>query len=188
MVLRAVTVKIPTSETGNKSRLAAVTRPSAKPWTEFVSRGDRFSAGGFTILELLIAISIVGMVMAVSVPASARFYQSIKYREAIKDVITTLASARYRAVNTGEAQDVSINPETNVMRFNTTHRQIPENLNVAVHSSRELNRDDEGVIRFYPEGGSSGGDIDLERPDGSGIKISIDWLMGRVTQETYAVD
>jgi general secretion pathway protein H len=184
MVLRAVTVKIPTSETGSKSRLAAV----ARPWGGGAFRGDRVSAAGFTILELLIAISIVGLVMAVSVPATARFYQSIKYREAIRDVITTLASARYRAVNTGEAQDVNINPETNVLRFNKTSRQIPDNLNVAVHSSRELNRDDEGVIRFYPEGGSSGGDIDLERPDGSGIKISVDWLMGGVTQATYAID
>lgn len=183
-VLLAVKVKIPTSATGNKGRLAAV----AIPWPRPGTRGLRVSVAGFTILELLVAISIVGLVMAVSVPATARFYQSIKYREAIRDVITTLASARYRAVNTGKVQDVSINPETNVLSFRQTRRQIPEKLNVAVHSSRELNRDDEGVIRFYPEGGSSGGDIDLERPDGSGIKISIDWLMGRVTQETYAVD
>jgi len=54
-----------------------------------------------------------------------------------------------------------------------------------VHSARELNRDAEGVVRFYPEGGSSGGDIDIARPDGSGVKISVDWLVGRVTHQKY---
>ncbi|MFT6288954.1 MAG: general secretion pathway protein H [Alcanivorax sp.] len=64
--------------------------------------------------------------------------------------------------------------------------QIPEILTVAVHSAKEVNTDSSGVIRFYPEGGSSGGGIDLERPDGSGVRIAIDWLAGIVTHESYA--
>ena len=42
---------------------------------------------GFTIVELLIAITIVGVVMAASVPASIRFYESMQYRQAIRGVI-----------------------------------------------------------------------------------------------------
>ena len=143
---------------------------------------------GFTLVELLIAISIVALVLAVSVPASARFYESMLYRQAIRDVITTLGSARYRAVYTGSAQDVRLNPRTNVMRLNDKRSELPERFTVVVHSAAEVNREDEGVIRFYPDGGSSGGDIDLERPDGSGVKISVDWLMGRVTNEAYVVN
>ena len=44
------------------------------------------------------------------------------------------------------------------------------------------------MIRFYPEGGSSGGGIDMERPGGTGVRISVDWLVGRVSQEAYVVD
>ena len=51
-----------------------------------------------------------------------------------------------------------------------------------------LNRERLGVIRFYPEGGSSGGGIDMERADGTGVRISVDWLVGRVSQETYVVN
>ncbi len=143
---------------------------------------------GFTLLELLAAITIVGLVLAVAVPASVRFYESIQYRQAVRDVVTALASARYRAINTGRAQDVSVDPGKNTLEWNGERTELPDGFNVAVHSARELNRDRIGVIRFYPEGGSSGGGVDMERADGSGVRVSVDWLVGRVSQETYAAD
>ena len=143
---------------------------------------------GFTMIELLVAITIVGMLMAVAVPASMRFYQSIQYRQAVRDVITVLSSARYAAVNTGRAQDVVINPKTNELRFNEQRTQLPEGLNLVVTSAQEVNRQEEGVIRFYPEGGSSGGGVDIERPGADGVRVSVDWLVGRVMQERYALD
>ena len=99
-----------------------------------------------------------------------------------------LASARYAAVNSGRAQDVAINPGTNQISFREQVTQLPEKLNVVVHSAREINRRDEGVIRFYPEGGSSGGDIELERPDADGLRVSVEWLDGRVTHARYDFD
>jgi general secretion pathway protein H len=140
------------------------------------------------MIELLVAITIVGMLMVVAVPASMRFYQSIQYRQAVRDVITVLSSARYAAVNTGRAQDVVINPKTRELRLNEKRTQLPEGLNLVVTSAQEVNRQEEGVIRFYPEGGSSGGGVDIERPGTDGVRISVDWLVGRVIQERYALD
>ena len=143
---------------------------------------------GFTLLELLIALAIAGLVLAVSVPATARFYQSMQYRAAVRDVIGLLASARYKAIKSGVAQDVKINPETNEIMFSDTRKQLPEEFQVAVHSAREINQSQVGVVRFYPEGGSSGGGIDIETPTGSGVRITVDWLVGRVSQEKYAAN
>jgi general secretion pathway protein H len=140
---------------------------------------------GFTLVELIVVISIVGMLLAASIPASVRFYESMQYRQAIRDVITMLSTARYTAINTGRAQDITLNPKTNVLRLNKDTRQLPAKFNIVIHAARELNRDSEGVIRFYPEGGSSGGDIEMVQPSGSGVKISVDWLVGRVTQQKY---
>lgn len=154
---------------------------------QFPHADSRRKAGrAFTLVELVVAISIVGVLLAASVPASVRFYESIQYKQAIRDVITALASARYKAVNTGAAQDVFINAETNVLRLNGEVQQLPVKFRIVVHSAAEINRDAEGVIRFYPEGGSSGGDIEIALPSGVGVKISVDWLVGRVTQERYA--
>jgi general secretion pathway protein H len=153
-----------------------------------VERVSRRRVRGFTMLEMLVAITIVGLLLAVTVPASARFYESIQYRQAVRDVITALASARYRAINSGRAQDVTVDPRGNRLGSNGKVTNIPEGLQLAVHSASELNRDSLGVIRFYPEGGSSGGGIDLEREDGSGVRVLVDWLVGRVSQEAYVAN
>jgi general secretion pathway protein H len=54
-----------------------------------------------------------------------------------------------------------------------------------VDSAGELNRGNVGVIRFYPEGGTSGGSVSVEAATGRGVKVSVDWLLGTVTQEKY---
>lgn len=154
--------------------------------TAYAARAARSgSCSGFTLVELLAAITIVGMILAASVPATVRFYESMQYRQAIRDVVTTLAAARLQAVSTGRAQDVALNPETKVLRLNNDTLQLPENFSILMHSAREVNRAAEGVIRFYPEGGSSGGEIEIAQPNGSGAKISVDWLAGRATQKKH---
>ena len=40
------------------------------------------------------------------------------------------------------------------------------------------------AIRFYPDGSSTGGLIDILRPGGSGVRIQVDWLLGRISQRT----
>jgi general secretion pathway protein H len=143
---------------------------------------------GFTMLELLIAMAIAALVLAVSVSSTARFYQSMQYREAVRDVISLLSSARYKAIQSGRTQDVRVNPETNEIQLGDERRELPEAMTIAVHSASELNQPEVGVLRFYPEGGSSGGGIDIESPTGAGVKITVDWLVGRVSQEPYEVD
>lgn len=155
--------------------------PDMKPYSNKVH-------SGFTMLELLAAITIVGILLAVSVPSTIRFYESMQYRQAIRDVINVLSSARYKAVASGVAQDVAINPQDRRIAFNDKEFQLPAAMKVAVHGAGEVNTVSAGVIRFYPEGGSSGGGVDLERADGSGVRIAIDWLAGRVTHEAYAIN
>ena len=144
------------------------------------------NASGFTMVELIAAITIGAMMLALAVPASMKMYESMQYRGAVKDAVTLLSSARYKAIDTGRAQDVRITPDVRELQLNETIETLPTNLTVAVSSARELNRQGVGVIRFYPEGGSSGGGIDIERENGSGVRISVDWLVGRVFQERYS--
>ena len=141
---------------------------------------------GFTMVELIAAITIGAMMLALAVPASVKMYESMQYRGAVKDAVTLLASARYKAIDTGRAQDVRVTPDMRQLQLNERTETLPKNLTVAVSSARELNQQGVGVIRFYPEGGSSGGGIDIERENGSGVRISVDWLIGRVFQERYS--
>ena len=151
-------------------------------------KGASARSAGFTLVELMAAMVIAAMLLAATVPASVRFYESIQNRQAVRDVINLLGSARYLAVNSGSAQDVIIDPRSGQLQLNDERRQLPDGINLVVRTAQEVNRDDKGVIRFYPEGGSSGGDLDLERPGADATRVSVDWLMGGVSHARYALD
>jgi general secretion pathway protein H len=141
---------------------------------------------GFTLLEIVIALAVVGLVMAVSVPAGARFYESMQYRAAVRDVVTVLSSARHKAMRDGQAIDVRINPRSNEVSLDDSVKRLPAALGITVSSAAELNARDTAVIRFYPEGGSSGGEVSLALPGRAGVRIVVDWLIGGISQESYA--
>jgi len=146
------------------------------------------SQRGFTLLEIVIALAIAGLVLAVSVPAGARFYESMQYRGAVRDVVTMLSTARHRAVEEGRAKDVEFNPRSNEVSLEKSVKQMPSALNLTVSSAAELGQRNAAVIRFYPEGGSSGGEVSIAMPGQSGVHIVVDWLLGGITQEKYAFD
>jgi len=153
-----------------------------------VSSPDASRRAGFTLVELLVAIAVVGLILAVTVPGSMRFYESVQYRQAVRNVLTLLGSARQQAVDRGRIQDVSFDPIARKVSFDREVQQLPEGFELSVTTAREVNRDGIGVIRFYPEGGSSGGDVAIETPRGNGVRLSVDWLMGAVTQVAYETD
>lgn len=136
---------------------------------------------GFTLLEMLVAITIAAIVMGVSAPAMQRLYVSSQYHAAVNDIITLLSSARYQAIRRGGQADVVINPETREISLGEKVQSLPKSLHVEVLGSRELNRDGAGIIRFYPDGGSSGGYVNLTSDNNKTVQVQVDWLLGRVT-------
>ena len=135
---------------------------------------------GFTLLEMLVAITIAAVVMGVSAPAMQRLYQSSQYHSAVSDTVTMLSSARYQAIRRGGQADVVINPESREISLGTKVHSLPKNLRMEVLGSRELNRDGAGIIRFYPDGGSSGGYVNLTSENDKTVQVQVDWLLGRV--------
>jgi len=146
------------------------------------------SSRGFTLLEIVVAMAVAGLVLAVSVPAAARFYESMQYRAAVRDVVTVLSSARHGAVQQGHAVDVQVNPRAGELRLDGVVTELPAALGLTVSSAAELNSEDTAVIRFYPEGGSSGGELSIAMPGRSGVRIVVDWLLGGISQEQYALN
>ncbi len=136
---------------------------------------------GFTLLEIMVAITIAAIVLGVSAPAMQRLYKSSQYHGAVNDVVTLLSSARYQAIRSGANEDVFINPLTREITLGKKVKALPGNLQMEVLGSRELNRDGAGVIRFYPDGGSSGGYVNLTQDNGMAVQVQVDWLLGRVS-------
>lgn len=142
----------------------------------------------FTLVELLVAIAIAGLLLAVTVPMSMKFYESMQYRHAVRTLMSAFTYARQEAMQSGKIQDVLLDPATGTFQYGEGSRELPDSVTLVVHSAADLSRAGSGVIRFYPEGGSTGGDVDLEGRTGSGVRISVDWLMGGISQTTYEID
>ena len=136
---------------------------------------------GFTLLEILVAITIAAIVLGVSAPSMQRLYQSSQYHGAVNDVVTLLSSARYSAIRSGGNKDVLINPRTREITLEKKVKVLPDGFQIEVLGSQELNRDGAGVIRFYPDGGSSGGYVNLTYETGMAVQVQVDWLLGRVS-------
>ena len=145
-----------------------------------VSRAGR--EYGFTLLELVVAIGIVALMLGLSAPAMQKLYQSAQYHGAVNDVVSQLSSARYSAIRTGRSEDALVDPENRVIIVGNKKKQLPDSLVVEVLGVRELNREGMGVIRFYPDGSSSGGYVKLENDSGLRVQLDVDWLLGQVTQ------
>lgn len=61
--------------------------------------------------------------------------------------------------------------------------ELPEEMSVALTTARsELTGENVGGIRFYPDGGSTGGYVELES-DNRIYKVSVAWLTGETVVE-----
>ncbi|MDO3383574.1 prepilin-type N-terminal cleavage/methylation domain-containing protein [Gilvimarinus algae] len=146
------------------------------------------SQRGFTLLEVMIAISIAALLVAVSVPAASKMYEAMAYRTAVRDVRSTLESARLQAMSKGHFVDVLVRPrDRQVFVEGGKVVSIPEALSLSVTAAEQLQRDrDTAVVRFYSDGMSSGGAVSLLRAKGAGVSIEVGWLLGEVKQHAIA--
>ena len=144
----------------------------------------RRHSGGFTLLELMVAFGVAALLVALSIPAVGKLYQSMQYRQAVGEIKGALESARYQALMSGAAVDVLVQPESRELRVADGRiKHLPERVSVSLMSAAQLQPDaDTGVIRFYPDGSSSGGSISLMRDEVAGVRLDVGWLLGKVSQ------
>lgn len=146
----------------------------------FISRLD---LKGFTLLELIVALAVAGLLLATVPIALSRGYEASAYRATVRDLLAGLNAARHEAMRTG--RETVFNLDLEGRRFgigDRLNRSFAEALEVrfvvAQSDSAEQSR---GSIRFYPDGSTTGGSIDLVRPSGDGTRLRVDWLLGKVS-------
>lgn len=141
---------------------------------------------GFTLIELLVVLAIAGLLVALVPSSLDKFRDASQYRDSVRTVVTGLRQARQQAVYYGKPVVVSL--DLTQHEFGITGRPFVRlssllEIKATVGTSGLLKEAGRAEITFLPDGGATGGTIELVRRSGAGVRIHIDWLFGQVTQE-----
>lgn len=167
MARQAVRVKTPTSTTSNSP--AGRRGPAARL--------------GFTLIELLVVLALLGLVVALVPPAFDRLRQSMQYRDTLRRVLGDLRTARQQALAQGREVRFSIDLRARDFGVEgATPSPVPEPLQIRFTAAQSETTEQKVSIRFHPQGGATGGTVELVRPSGAGTRITVDWLSGAVSQ------
>ena len=143
--------------------------------------GRRRADGGFTLLELLVTLVVLALALGLTVPMLNRSTEAIRARAEIAGFSALLRHARERAITSGTAHAVVIDPAAHrvVVRAGGPDGEIRHTRTLAERVTVEASPPPALTVRFEPQGGSSGGDFRVVA-GGVAYRVTVDPLTGRV--------
>ena len=140
---------------------------------------------GFTLIETLVVISILGLALAMVASYSQPNNGSLALRHAAGEMANGLREARSLAIANNRLVTVSVDLAARHWKIDKQPDiPFPEGINIDLVTVADENlRGKQGSFRFLPDGSASGGRIVLQGANRR-IQIGVDWLSGRVRQVT----
>ncbi len=133
---------------------------------------------GFTLVELLVVLAVLGMALALVAPRFAAGSPALAVRSAGQTLVAGLQLARNQAITENRAVVLRLERTTRAFEVDSRRRVLPDGIRL---SRPDLPDDDppEAAIevQFFPDGSSSGAQIGVAR-GAHQLLIDIDWLTG----------
>lgn len=144
--------------------------------------GTRRAARGFTLLEMLAVILLIGIAAAAVAVSVTQGLASARVSAASGELAAALRAVRTQAIVHGNEHTFDVNTRDNTYRAdNGPSVRLPAGMRIGITSAKEDQVDDHtGRIRFFPDGSSTGGHITLQR-DRRQWRVNVSWLTGAVS-------
>ena len=127
---------------------------------------------------------IAALAMALVGTSISQSISGAEMRTAARKVTAGLRYTRTRAILSKSEQVFHLDTESRQYRAADREAvELPEGMNVELNTARsELTSDTSGGIRFFPDGGSTGGNVRLEA-NGRIYRVNVTWLTGETKLE-----
>lgn len=137
---------------------------------------------GFTLLEILVALVIGVLLVALVPPLLSGLSGSVELRGAARQLAAGLRSARNQAVT--RQQEAVLTLDLAQRRFGVSGDPrviaLPASVALKLYTAQsELLDQATGNLRFFPDGSSTGGAITVSGPK-IAYRVNVDWLTGAV--------
>ena len=137
---------------------------------------------GFTLVELLVVLTVIGLIIALAPMAMNRAMPSLELRTTTRELAAALRNTRSTAIRDNREMALTLDVDDSWYRLDGRDGEQTINPEIELKLlTATIEAEDESVgrIRFFPDGTSTGGQITLARGEQT-YYIVIDWLSGRV--------
>jgi general secretion pathway protein H len=141
--------------------------------------GEPGQAAGFTLVELLVVISIMAALIGLALPAFNRVMPGASLRAQAAETAGLLREARSRAIRDDASLAVTLDIGDRTISIPGRRHRLPSGMGVTLLTgSTEITRGG-GRILFHGDGTSTGGRLRLITDDNH-VDVLVDWLTGRI--------
>jgi general secretion pathway protein H len=153
---------------------------------------SKSSQSGFTLLEMVCVLALIGMMAAVLLPFVPRHTSRSRLQGYALQAATLLKEDRNAAIRRGMNVATLVDAGSRVIRSGATADmvRIPDDVHFEALLPRTCSRHEAlSTISFFASGMSCGGSIALSRGD-AGYEIRVNWLTGRIeiASRSYAIN
>lgn len=159
---------------------------AAKPITDMplntpVIASSQPGQSGFSLVELLVVLAIAALMMTMVPSLFSASFPGLEMKSVARRTAATLRLARESAIRQGTDTELLVDVDAHRLELQGYRSlSLPKRLTIILDAaSREMQDDQRGVIRFFPDGSSTGGRIIVANGD-HGYQIGVTWLTGRI--------
>jgi prepilin-type N-terminal cleavage/methylation domain-containing protein len=141
---------------------------------------------GITLIEMLVVVTIISLVVAISIPSVNSGLDSLRLHQAVRDVVSLFDAGLARAQRSQEVVEISVSPEENALWIRAPQSQferkieLPEGVTITRVLPAGLTEDNLAARSFYlyPGGSVPRFGIEMRNRRGQRRIVSVDPITG----------